>query len=112
MGERLKGEPLAAIYVTTLRRTHQTAAPLAAHLGLVPRVEPDLREVRLGDWDGGEYRIKAEEARVQRQLETECEGHRETRDKKRKMEDDLGKLRDALGGIEFDRILGRGKDQG
>lgn len=57
-------------------------------------------------------RIKAEEVRVQRQLETECEGHRETRDKKRKMEDDLGKLRDAIGGIEFDRILGRGEDQG
>ena len=27
-------EPIAAIYVTTLRRTHQTAAPLAAALGL------------------------------------------------------------------------------
>ena len=61
VGERLKSEPLAAIYVTTLRRTHQTAAPLAQHLGLVPKVEPDLREVRLGDWDGGEYRIKAAE---------------------------------------------------
>ena len=59
VGERLKHEPLAAIYVTTLRRTHQTAAPLAAHLGLAPRVEADLREVRLGDWDGGEYRIRA-----------------------------------------------------
>ncbi|AVO39477.1 histidine phosphatase family protein [Pukyongiella litopenaei] len=59
VGERLKGETLAAIYVTTLRRTHQTAAPLAAHLGLTPVVEPDLREVFLGDWDGGEYRIRA-----------------------------------------------------
>ena len=28
--------PIAAIYVTTLRRTHQTAAPLAARLGLTP----------------------------------------------------------------------------
>jgi len=61
VGERLKSEPLAAIYVTTLRRTHQTAAPLAAHLGLTPLVEPDLREVCLGDWDGGEYRIRAVE---------------------------------------------------
>ncbi|AAV95246.1 histidine phosphatase family protein [Ruegeria pomeroyi] len=59
VGTRLKGEPLAAIYVTTLRRTHQTAAPLAAHLGLAPLVEPDLREVFLGDWDRGEYRIRA-----------------------------------------------------
>ncbi len=61
VGERLCGAPLAAIYVTTLQRTHQTAAPLAAHLGLTPRVEPDLREVFLGDWDGGLYRIKAAE---------------------------------------------------
>ena len=61
VGERLKSEPLAAIYVTTLRRTRQTAAPLAAHLGLTPLVEPDLREVCLGDWDGGEYRIRAAE---------------------------------------------------
>lgn len=59
VGERLKSEPLSAIYVTTLRRTHQTAAPLAAHLGLQPIEEPDLREVFLGDWDTGEYRIRA-----------------------------------------------------
>ncbi|MCV2889994.1 histidine phosphatase family protein [Ruegeria aquimaris] len=59
VGERLKSEPLAAIYVTTLRRTHQTAAPLAGHLNLQPMVEPDLREVFLGDWDTGEYRIRA-----------------------------------------------------
>jgi probable phosphoglycerate mutase len=59
VGERLRFEPLAAIYVTTLRRTHQTAAPLAAHLGLTPIVEPDLREVCLGDWDGGSYRMHA-----------------------------------------------------
>lgn len=50
------GEPLSAIYVTTMQRTHQTAAPLAEALGLVPVVEPDLREVHLGEWEGGEYR--------------------------------------------------------
>ncbi len=50
------GEKIAAIYVTTLQRTHQTAAPLARRLGLEPRVEPDLREVFLGDWEGGELR--------------------------------------------------------
>lgn len=54
--DRLKTMPLSTIYVTTLRRTHQTAAPLATHLGLTPIIEPDLREVFLGDWDGGEYR--------------------------------------------------------
>lgn len=61
VGQRLKSLPLDALYVTTLQRTHQTAAPLAAHQGLTPIVEPDLREVFLGDWDGGEYRIRAAE---------------------------------------------------
>lgn len=59
VGERLKTEPIKAIYVTTLRRTHQTAAPLAQALGMAPRVEADLREVCLGDWDGGEYRFRS-----------------------------------------------------
>lgn len=61
VGARLKAEPISAIYVTTMQRTHQTAAPLAAHLNLIPRVEPDLREVFLGDWDGGEFRFRAAE---------------------------------------------------
>lgn len=58
VAERLasSGERIAAIYVTSLRRTHQTAAPLAARLGLEPIVERDLREVFLGDWEGGEFR--------------------------------------------------------
>lgn len=62
VGERLRADPIAAIYVTTLRRTHQTAAPLAAHLGLTPVVERDLREVYLGEWDTGLYRIRFTEA--------------------------------------------------
>jgi 2,3-bisphosphoglycerate-dependent phosphoglycerate mutase len=57
---RLRDQPIAAIYVTTLRRTHQTAAPLAEALGITPQVEADLREVFLGDWDGGEYRFRAQ----------------------------------------------------
>lgn len=50
------GERIGAIYVTTLRRTHQTAAPTAQRLGLELSVEPDLREVFLGEWEGGELR--------------------------------------------------------
>jgi 2,3-bisphosphoglycerate-dependent phosphoglycerate mutase len=53
---RLAGEQIDAIYVTNLRRTAETAAALAASLGLTPTVEPDLREVYLGDWEGGELR--------------------------------------------------------
>lgn len=59
VGERLKDQPISAVYVTSLRRTSQTAAPLCAHLGLTPIVEPDLREVLLGNWEGGLLRIKA-----------------------------------------------------
>lgn len=56
VAERLADQAIQAIYVTTLRRTHETAAPLAARLGLAPRVEPDLREVHLGEWEGGLFR--------------------------------------------------------
>ena len=45
----------------TAERTHQTAAPLAQHLGLTPVEIADLREVCLGDWDGGLYRKKVAE---------------------------------------------------
>lgn len=56
VGERLAGEDITSIYVSTLQRTVQTAAPLAARLGLTPIVEPDIREVHLGDWEGGSLR--------------------------------------------------------
>ncbi|MER7014721.1 histidine phosphatase family protein [Saccharopolyspora sp. NPDC000359] len=58
VARRLAAADLDAIYVTTLRRTVQTAAPLAARLGLTPQVEPDLREVHLGEWEGGLFRQK------------------------------------------------------
>jgi 2,3-bisphosphoglycerate-dependent phosphoglycerate mutase len=56
VGERLADQQIDAIYVTPLRRTHETAAPLAARLALTPVVEPDLREVNLGEWEGGGFR--------------------------------------------------------
>jgi 2,3-bisphosphoglycerate-dependent phosphoglycerate mutase len=61
LANRLAGESIAAIYVTTLRRTVETAAPLAQRLGIEPRVEANLREVFLGEWEGGLLRVKAEE---------------------------------------------------
>jgi probable phosphoglycerate mutase len=54
--QRLAEEGIAAIYVTPLARTHQTAAPLADRLGLQPVVEPRLIEIHLGEWEGGQYR--------------------------------------------------------
>jgi 2,3-bisphosphoglycerate-dependent phosphoglycerate mutase len=59
VGLRLAQEPFDALYVTTLRRTAQTAAPLVARSGLTPIVDADLREVFLGEWEGGLLRQKA-----------------------------------------------------
>jgi 2,3-bisphosphoglycerate-dependent phosphoglycerate mutase len=56
LADRLAHEHIDAIYVTSLRRTAETAAPLAARLGLTPRVEADLREVYLGEWEGIAFR--------------------------------------------------------
>jgi probable phosphoglycerate mutase len=56
LADRLGRERIDAIYVTTLRRTAQTAAPLAKRLGIEPVVEPDLREVYLGEWEGVAFR--------------------------------------------------------
>ncbi|MEZ5557581.1 MAG: histidine phosphatase family protein [Pseudomonadales bacterium] len=59
VGERLRKQPIAAVYVSNLRRTHETAAPLCRHLGIDPIIDPDLREVHLGEWEGGILRVKA-----------------------------------------------------
>ena len=61
LADRLRPAGISAIYVSTLRRTALTAAPLAARLGLTPRVEPGLREVGLGEWEGGLFRIRLAE---------------------------------------------------
>jgi len=61
VGQRLRSQPISAVYVSNLRRTSETAAPLCEHLGLTPVVDPDLREVHLGEWEGGLLRIKAHE---------------------------------------------------
>ncbi len=58
---RLATERIDAIYVTNLRRTVETAAALADLLDLAPIVEADLREVFLGDWEGGEFRKRVAE---------------------------------------------------
>src|SRR4051794_15622977 len=58
---RLAREGLAGLYVTPLRRTAETAVPLARRTGLEPQVVADLREVSLGEWEGGEFRIRVAE---------------------------------------------------
>lgn len=56
VAHRLADAHIDAIYVTQLRRTAQTAAPLAARLGITPQVCEDLVEVHLGEWEAGLFR--------------------------------------------------------
>ena len=56
LADRLQRAGIDAIYTSTLRRTVQTAAPLAERIGVEPIIEPDLREVFLGEWEGGMFR--------------------------------------------------------
>lgn len=56
LADRLAKTEIDAIYVTTLRRTGQTAEPLARRLGLTPHMERGLREVFLGEWEAGLFR--------------------------------------------------------
>lgn len=60
MAERMAEVGIQALYCSTLTRTQQTAAPLAKLTGLEPVVLADLREVELGEWEGGEFRRRAE----------------------------------------------------
>jgi len=59
VARRLANDLFDALYVTTLRRTAETAAPLVERTGVTPTVEADLREVFLGEWEGGLLRQKA-----------------------------------------------------
>lgn len=56
VADRLVREAIDGIYVTSLTRTHQTADPLAGRIGQQPIEEHDLREVFLGEWEGGLFR--------------------------------------------------------
>ena len=58
VGARLAQSPPDALFITILQRTAQTAAPLVEATGLQPTVIPELAEVRLGEWEGGELRFR------------------------------------------------------
>lgn len=58
LASALAGLAFDAIYVSDLKRTAQTAEPLARGRGLTLRVEADLTEVHMGEWEGGLYRQK------------------------------------------------------
>lgn len=54
--ESMAHQPLAAIYTSDLQRAEQTAQVIARRAGMAYQLEPLLREVRLGDWEGQLYR--------------------------------------------------------
>lgn len=56
VAERLREQPLAAVYSSPLLRCLQTARPLAAALQLPVLVEPGILEVDYGEWRGGDLR--------------------------------------------------------
>jgi probable phosphoglycerate mutase len=52
-GERLGRAAVAAIHVSPMNRTTETAAPIiAAHPEVEPVLDADLREIYLGEWEG------------------------------------------------------------
>lgn len=61
LGERLAGEPIAALYASPLRRTVETATLIGAAHGLEPVREPGLAEIDHGHW---EKRTRAEVERA------------------------------------------------
>jgi len=58
VAERLAVESLAGLFTSGLRRTDESARPLAEQTGLRPVAVPELREIQLGEWEGGEFRIR------------------------------------------------------
>ncbi len=52
LADRLSGRRLAGFYTSDLVRSRQTAELIAAAVGMEPVLEPGLREIALGDWEG------------------------------------------------------------
>ncbi|HEX9676072.1 MAG TPA: histidine phosphatase family protein [Anaerolineales bacterium] len=70
MAEELRGEPLAAIYSSDLARCARTAELLAEASGAPLHLDPRLREIDQGEWEGmlfEEIRTRFQEAWTRRQ---------------------------------------------
>lgn len=52
LAEQLKGQTFAAVYSSDLMRARQTAEPVAQISGITMRLEPRLREINQGKWEG------------------------------------------------------------
>jgi len=52
LAETLKGEPFTAVYSSDLMRARKTAEPVANALRMTVQIEPRLREINQGEWEG------------------------------------------------------------
>ena len=52
LAAQLQGEPIDAVYSSTLRRAYDTALPIAASHGLQVVRDPRLNEINQGEWEG------------------------------------------------------------
>ena len=52
VAERLQGDGIQAIYASDLERARETAGELARLTGLKVHLDPRLREIHQGDWQG------------------------------------------------------------
>jgi probable phosphoglycerate mutase len=59
VADHLQHEGFDRAFVSPLRRTAETAAPFLAATGMEATVVEEFVEVSLGEWEGGEYRIRA-----------------------------------------------------
>ncbi len=52
---RLQTEPITAVYSSDLMRARQTAEAIATCRGIPVNLDPDLREMNFGEWEGLTY---------------------------------------------------------
>jgi probable phosphoglycerate mutase len=55
LAARLSREPVAALYTSPLERARETAAPIAARLGIEPEVAEAITDVEYGEWSGKRF---------------------------------------------------------
>ncbi|HEU4565735.1 MAG TPA: histidine phosphatase family protein, partial [Gemmatimonadaceae bacterium] len=63
LAERLAGLPIAALYSSPVERARETAAPLAARLGLPVCDAPGAVEIDFGEWTGRTFEELARDPR-------------------------------------------------